>query len=150
MASTDFKVEGMDELIKNIKTLEALPKKHVTRAAKSGAKIALNAAKNNAPFLSGDLEKGIMLKAERTKVKAKKVYDVTMNPAMNDVFQTKGKDGDVVGYYPASQEYGFITRGGGYVPGLHFLRRSLTEHVASIEKTMVDVMLQEIEKIKAK
>lgn len=150
MSKSTFKIEGWKELENAISKLEKLPRKHVSRAAKAGAKIALADARANAPFLSGELERGIVLKAEKTRIPAKKVYDIKMDPAKNGIFQAKNKDGKITGYYPASQEYGFMTRNGGYVPGLHFMKKSLTDNKSQIEKTIVDTMLTEIEKIKAK
>ena len=142
-----FKIEGMEELEKTIRKLGKLPQKCVTKAAKKGAQIALKAAKQKAPFLTGALEEGIILKGEKTRRKGKKVYQVTMNPAMNDVFVKTTKDGKRY-YYPASQEYGFITRNGGYVPGFHFLRDSLVDNKEKIEKTVVEVLAREIDKLR--
>ena len=82
-----FKIEGMDNLIDTIKRLEKLPQKHVTAAAKSGAQIALKAAKAKAPGdPGGNLKKGIILKGEKKSKNGKKIYDVMMDPAMNDIF----------------------------------------------------------------
>lgn len=147
MAKVKFKIEGMEELEKTIRKLGKLPQKCVTKAAKKGAQIALKAAKQKAPFLTGALEEGIILKGEKTRRKGKKVYQVTMNPAMNDVFVKTTKDGKRY-YYPASQEYGFITKNGGYVPGYHFLRDSLVDNKERIEKTVVDVLAKEIDKLR--
>ena len=142
-----FKIEGVEELEKTIRKLGKLPQKCVTKAAKKGAQIALKAAKQKAPFLTGALEEGIILKGEKTKKKGKKVYQVTMNPVMNDVFVKTTKDGKRY-YYPASQEYGFITKNGGYVPGFHYLRDSLVDNKERIEKTVVDVLAKEIDKLR--
>ena len=142
-----FEIEGMKELEKTIRKLGKLPQKCVTKAAKKGAQIALKAAKQKAPFLTGALEEGIILKGEKTRRKGKKVYQVTMNPAMNDVFVKTTKDGKRY-YYPASQEYGFITKNGGYVPGYHFLRDSLVDNKEQIEKTVVEVLSKEIDKLR--
>ena len=142
-----FEVEGLKELEKTIRKLGKLPQKCVTKAAKKGAQIALKAAKQKAPFLTGALEEGIILKGEKTKKKGKKVYQVTMNPVMNDVFVKTTKDGKRY-YYPASQEYGFITKNGGYVPGFHYLRDSLVDNKERIEKTVVDVLAKEIDKLR--
>jgi hypothetical protein len=142
-----FEIEGMKELERTIRKLGKLPQKCVTPAAKKGAQIALKSAKQKAPFLTGALEEGIILKGERAKRKGKKVYQVTLNPAMNDVFVKTTKDGKRY-YYPASQEYGFMTKDGGYVPGLHFLRDSLIDNKAQIEKTTVEVLAKEIDKLR--
>jgi len=142
-----FEIEGMKELERTIRELGKLPQKCVTPAAKKGARIALKAAKAKAPFLTGALEEGIILKGEKTRRKGKKVYQVTMNPAMNDVFVKTTKDGKRY-YYPASQEYGFITKDGGYVPGFHFLRDSIDDNRRQIEKTVVDELAKQIDKLR--
>lgn len=142
-----FEIEGMKELEKTIKQLGKLPQRCVTKAAKKGATIALKAAKAKAPYLTGALEEGIILKGEKSKVKGKKVYQVTMNPAMNDIFVKYTKDGKRY-YYPASQEYGFLTKNGGYVPGVHFLRDSIVDNKAQIERTIVEVLAKEIDKLR--
>lgn len=142
-----FKIEGMKELERTIRKLGQLPQKCVTPAARKGATIALKAAKANAPFLTGALEEGIILKGEKARKKGKKVYQVTMNPAMNDVFVKTTKDGKRY-YYPASMEYGFITRDGGYSPGFHYLRDALVDNKERIEKTVVDVLAKEIDKLR--
>ena len=142
-----YEIEGMKELERTIRKLGQLPQKCVTPAARKGATIALKAAKANAPFLTGALEEGIILKGEKARKKGKKVYQVTMNPAMNDVFVKTTKDGKRY-YYPASQEYGFITKGGGYVPGLHFLRDSIDDNKLKIEKTVVDELAKRIDRLR--
>ena len=147
MAKVKYEIEGMKELERTIRKLGQLPQKCVTPAARKGATIALKAAKANAPFLTGALEEGIILKGEKARKKGKKVYQVTMNPAMNDVFVKTTKDGKRY-YYPASQEYGFITKDGGYVPGFHYLRDSLVDNKERIEKTVVDVLAKEIDKLR--
>ena len=147
MARVDFKIEGMKELERTIRELGKLPQKCVTPAAKKGARIALKAAKAKAPFLTGALEEGIILKGEKTRRKGKKVYQVTMNPAMNDIFVKTTKDGKRY-YYPASMEYGFITRDGGYSPGFHYLRDALVDNKTAIERTVVDELAKQIDKLR--
>lgn len=153
-------IEGMKELEKSIKQLGELPQKYVTKAAKAGATIAKKGAKTGGWIdRTGDLRKGIIIKGERNKVKGKKVYDIMMDPKMSDVFQKKTKSGmrrrsegtkvkyskgDY--YYPASQEFGFETKSGGYAPGFHFLREGLTENAGAIEKKTVNVLAKEVDK----
>ena len=73
-----YKLEGLDGVLKMLKSVETLPQKCVNKSARNGAKIAHTDAKSNAPFLTGALEEGITLKAEKTKTKGKKVYQVTI------------------------------------------------------------------------
>ncbi len=153
------KIEGMRELEQSIKRLGAVPQRFVTKAARSGANIALKAARKRAPEDTGALKKGIVLKGEKNRVKGKKVYDVMMDPTMNDVFQKqtvtglrrvrKGKEVEYGAggyYYPASQEFGFVARNGRYIPGFHFLKDSLTDNAGQIEKKVVDVLSKEVDK----
>ena len=147
MARVDFRIEGMKELERTIKELGKLPQKCVTPAAKKGNRIALLAARANAPWRYGDLSNGIIQKGERLRKRGKKVYQVTLDPAKNDIFVKTTKDGKRY-YYPASMEYGFITRDGGYVPGYHYLRDALVDNKAEIERVTVDELAKRIDKLR--
>ncbi|MFS1519683.1 HK97 gp10 family phage protein [Bacillus sp. SCS-151] len=140
-------IEGMRDLEKAIKKLGLLPQKCVTKSAKKGATIALKAARKGAPYDTGDLKKGIVLKGEKLKVKGKKVYQVTLDANMNDVFVKTSKDGKR-SYYPASQEYGFMTKNGGYIPGYRFMRHAIENNVNAMERSMISVLSKEIDKLK--
>jgi hypothetical protein len=138
-------IVGMKELERAFKELGKVPQTVATQSARAGGRIALKAAKTNAPEDSGDLKRGIILKRERTRVKGKAVYDVMMDPAMNDVFVKISKDGKR-SYYPASQEYGFLTVDGGYVPGYRFLRRSIDDNKTVIEKKVLETAGKAVDK----
>lgn len=143
-----FKVEGARELIRDFNKAALLQQTSVTKAAKAGARIALVSAKSNAPEETGALKQGLMLKAEKSRVakSGKKVYQVTFDPSMNDEFVKISKDGKR-SYYPASMEYGYRLRNGGYVPGFHYLRDALVDNKDLIEQTVIGVMWSEINKI---
>lgn len=127
----------MDDLLEARRTFDAmgqLPARIVTAAAGRGATVVKQAVKNSAeiPVLTGTMRKAVRrLRAERSKVKGKKVYPVGFDPAMNSVLQKPIRNPGEAGgqndkaYYPASMEYGFLTRskGGGisYFPGFHFM-----------------------------
>lgn len=142
-----YKLDGLDEVLKMLKDVENLPQKCVNKSARNGAKISLQDAKNNAPFFTGALEKGIILKAEKTTKKGKKVYQVTFDSDMNDVFQKKNKKGEIK-YYPASLEYGWIMENGAKHEGLHFMKNSIDNNNSKIEGTMVKVLTDEIDKLR--
>lgn len=143
-----LRIEGMKELEKTIKRLEKLPQKCVTKAVKKGSTIPLKSARTGGWIdQSGDLRKGIILKGEKSKTKGKKVYQVTMDSGMNDRFVKITKSGKRY-YYPASQEYGFRLRNGGYVPGFHFLRDGLEKNSSKVQKEIVNVLSKEIDKLK--
>lgn len=147
MTRVRFEIEGMKELDKKLKKLGQVPQKAVTPSAKKGMNIALKDARANAPFETGDLTKGIIIKPERSRKKGKKVYRVVIDSAMNDVFQKLGKDGKVSGYYPVSMEYGFIQKDGQFNPGHKYMRNALTENKTAIEKTIVSEMTKRVDKI---
>ncbi|GIW49203.1 MAG: hypothetical protein KatS3mg079_679 [Caloramator sp.] len=141
-----YKVEGVKELEKSLKKLGDVPQKFVTKAAKQGSTILLKKAKQGGWIdRSGNLRKGIILKGEKTKLKGKKVYQVTFDTAYNDVFVKVTKTGKRA-YYPASQEYGFRTRNGGYVPGFHFMKNAVVEKQTEVERKIIDVMSKAIDK----
>ena len=143
--SLNLKIEGMKELRKSMKKLGSVPQKHVTSSARKGMNIVLKDAKANAPYDTGDLKKGMILKGEKSRYKGKKVYRVVFDRAMNDVFQKKNKEGKVTGYYPVSQEYGYFAKNGRYIPGYRFIRDSLTDNVSKIESTIVSEMKKKID-----
>lgn len=140
-------IQGMNELQKTIKTLGKLPQKCVTTASKKGATIGLKAVKANAPVDEGELKKGIVLKGERSKAKGKKVYQVTLDKNKNDVFAKESKAGKR-SYYPASQEYGFQTVNGKYIPGYQYMKQSADGNDRTIKGTMIETLSKEIDKLK--
>lgn len=140
-----FEVKGMKELEKALKKLEKVPQRVATKSAKAGATIAYKAAKAGAPVDDGDLVQGIILKPERRVKAGKKMYDIMMDPNKNDIFVKTTASG-IRYYYPASQEYGFMTVDGGYVPGYHFLRRSIVDNAQAIESKIVEVAGKEVDK----
>lgn len=139
-------IEGMKELQKSVDKLGKVPQKYVTTAAKKGMNIAIKAARKNAPIDTGELKRGMKLVGEKASVKGKKVYQVVFDKDKNDIFQKKNKEGKVIGYYPASQEYGFFAKNGRYIPGYHFLEKSLTSNSGAIENKIVDEMGKNIDK----
>jgi hypothetical protein len=141
-----FKIEGMKELEKAIKKLGQVPQKAVTPAARKGMNIAIKDARINAPVETGELKSGMKLIGEKSKSKGKKVYRIVFDRTKNNVFQKKNKEGKVTGYYPVSQEYGFFTRNGRYIPGFHFAEKGLTQNSRKIEKNIVDEMGKQIDK----
>lgn len=138
-------IEGMKKLEKAIKKLGKLPQTCVTKAARKGARISLIAARRNAPVDTGELKKGIVLKGEKSRVKGKKVYQATFDAAKNDIFAKISKSGKRA-YYPASQEYGF-TINGKYTPGYNYMKNSIESNSNKIEKEIVNVLSEEIDKL---
>jgi len=152
MAKIKFAVEGMDQLKKSIKKLGNVPQKHVTSSAKKGMNVVLKDAKANAPYDTGALKKGMILKGERAKYKGKKVYQIIFDPAMNDLFQkpiknpgSRGGHGNSTGYYPYSQEYGFFAGNGNYIPGYRFIHDSLEHNARRMSEIIVATMKKKID-----
>ena len=145
MAKVNFKVEGMKELQKSLERLGKVPQKHVTSSSRKAMNIVLKESRAAAPVDTGALKKGMKLKGERSRAKAKKVYRVIFDPAMNDVFQKKNKEGKITGYYPVSQEYGFFAKNGRYIPGYRFISDSLIENTSKIQQTIVSEMKKRID-----
>jgi len=145
MAKVTFKIEGMKELQRNLKKLGEVPQKHVTASSRKGMSIVLKQARANAPYDTGALKRGIKLVGEKAKVKGKKVYRIVFDRAMNEIFQKKNKEGKVVAYYPVSQEYGYFTRNGRYIPGFRFIRGAFEENAQKMANTIVDTMKKKID-----
>ena len=145
MAKATFKIEGMNKLLRDIKKLGTVPQKHVTASARKGMNTVLKDARADAPYDTGDLEKGMKLYGERSKFKGKKAYQVIFDRKYNDVFQKRNKEGKVTGYYPISQEYGFFAVNGRYIPGFRFIHNSLANNAEKAGQIMVDTMRIKIE-----
>ena len=145
MAKVNFKIEGMKELERSLKRLGKVPQKHVTSSSRKAMNIVLKESRAAAPVDTGALKKGMKLKGERSRDKAKKVYQVIFDDKYNHIFQKKNKEGKITGYYPVSQEYGFFAKNGRYIPGYRFISDSLTDNVSKIEKTIVKEMKKRID-----
>jgi len=144
MARSD--IIGLRELERSFRQLGRIPQTVATQAARAGGSVARKAAKKNAPVDTGELKHGIIMKKERKTKPGKAVYDIMMDPAMNDVFVKESKEGKRA-YYPASQEYGFLTANGGYVPGYRYLRRAIDENKSEIETKTLEKAGKAVEKI---
>lgn len=130
--SVDLK--DLKEAKKTFDAMGTLPAKIVTAAARRGATVAKRAVQGSGemPVDTGTMRKALRTKREKSRRKGKKVYEVVFDPALNAYLQRPIKNPGEAGgqsakaYYPASMEYGFLTRskGGGisYSPGFHFMR----------------------------
>lgn len=151
-----FYMEGLGDFVGVLGSMEQVPQKCVTKAAGKGATVVRKAVRGTVPVDTGALKKGIIRKGERSRTKGKKVYDLMFDPSMNDVFQKPIKNPGEAGgkspkgYYPASMEYGFLTRskGGGYsyVPGYHFMRDAAEASSSPAKKVMIQTLNDEIDK----
>ncbi len=140
----------MKELQKSLERLGKVPQKHVTSSSRKAMNIVLKDAKATAPVDTGALKKGMKLKGERSRDKAKKVYQVIFDDKYNHIFQKKNKEGKITGYYPVSQEYGFFAKNGRYIPGYRFIHDSLADNTRKVEKKIVSEMKKRIDEEIAK
>lgn len=150
-----FYMKGFD-VIGVLHKTEKIPQKCVAKAAGKGANVVRKAVRSGSPVLTGDMKRGIVRTGERNRTKGKKVYQVTFSSSMNDTFQRTIKNPGEAGgkrdhaYYPASMEYGFLTRskGGGlsYVPGYHFMQRAAEASNIPAKTAMVAALNEAIDK----
>lgn len=157
----EFDFREMSRLTAALDRVEKIPQKIVTKAASKGAKIAGDAVKAAAPVgKTGQLRKGFKRYAEKG-YQGKKVYQYAIDENKNDIFQKEIPAPETKhpgrrrtnwdhAYYPASIEYGFLTRstGGGmsYVPGKHFARDAAEAVRPQVQSTIIRYMTQELEK----
>lgn len=153
MARGRVKVEGLKELMRDIRQLEEMPQKQITKGVRTGTKVILKEAKAIAKTRrdSGKMWKKLTLKAEKTKRKGKKVIQVTYPKTERFQEAVKiTKDGKRY-YYPASQNFGFKTRrvknGKDRVEGLKFFQRSMQNKGPEAAKVIVQEIGKEIEKM---
>ena len=158
MANTKltFYLQDLPKFHAALKRVEKVPQRAVTKAAGKGATVVRKAVRGEVPVDTGALKRGIIRKPERSRIRGKKVYDVMFDPGMNDVFQKPIKDPGAAGgksekgYYPASMEYGFLTRslGGGlrYVPGYHFMRNAAESSEFPAKQATIKAFTAELEK----
>lgn len=147
MAKNSFKIEGMKELQKSIKKIGEVPQKVVTPAARKGMNVVLKDARKGGWIdQTGEMRRGMKLVGERSKHKGKKVYQIVFDRTKNNIFQKKNKEGKVTGYYPASMEYGYYARNGRYIPGFHFMRKSMGNNNGKASQIIVEEISKQIDK----
>lgn len=116
----DVKIEGLPELARRVQYLKATPydrvvKKNTTEMFNRAAKIG--SAGGGTPWLSGELMRSRFVRYE---------------------------DGDgIFGYnkdYGPHVNYGHRTRGGGYVPGQHFIDKNLEIQRPIFKQDLLDLL----------
>lgn len=140
-----IRVDGL-EAVEKIQLEQSTFSKIVETAAGTLAMLV----KGNAPVYTGKPKKGVVSGALRGAIipspwrenapsPYKEVRQVMFDRAKNDLLVKYNKHGDRF-YYPASQEYGFRARRGGYfgteefhVPGKFFMSNSLVTYVPYFE-----------------
>lgn len=164
--ANSFKVtvdtKDLKEAIRTFQTMEKQPVRLVTQAARRGATLVKNAAKNGSavPVRTGLLRHAIKVsRVEKSKKRGKKVYDIWFDPAFNKPFQrTKRpiKRPGLLGgksdhpYYPASMEYGYLAHDGHggieFRPGRHFLAKAGEENRGTANAEMARKFISAVEK----
>lgn len=148
MSAVEIDIRDIRDLELAAKAIGGVTKKQLTPAVRKAMKPVLQAARDAAPIDTGALKKGIILKGEKNKPPLKKVFQVTMDKKKNDIF-VKGLDESGEGkraYYPASQEYGFLKKSGGKVPGKHFLKKAAEMQEDKLPADITENLMGEIQK----
>ncbi|MCL2171497.1 MAG: hypothetical protein FWB71_05030 [Defluviitaleaceae bacterium] len=141
-----IEIVGMKELERSFRRIGDVPQKYVTGAAKKAMNTTLKLARKEAPEQSGDLRRGIIKIGERSRRKGRKVFRLVFDKKKDEIFQTKNAAGEIVGYYPVSQEYGFFARDGTYIPGFKFGLDAIQATSGQIEKIVVADLGRRIDK----
>lgn len=153
-----FEMDDVARFLAALEKTEKLPQKIVTRSVNKGTTVVRRAVLSGVPVATGALKKGLIRRSEHPgkKTSGKKVNDLMFDPGMNDVFQKPIKNPGEAGgkspkgYYPASMEYGFLTRskGGGYdyVPGYHFMRSGAEASREQFNRTVIKDAADKLEK----
>ena len=137
-------MDDLQRLEHDLKRLEKFPTRYLSSAVKKGGKIVLDEAKRLAPKKSGTMINAMVVRLERSAKPGKKVVQITFGREYNDVLAKESKDGKR-SYYPASQEYGWITRSGRRIEGKHFMRDAADTQENAFKKKVIDDMMAKIE-----
>lgn len=118
-----FDVKDLRRFEKTLERMGGVPQKAATKAASKGLTEVRREVRKLVPVgRTKNLKRGLYRKGEKHRQSGKKVYQLTFDPSMNDVFQKPIKYTGLYGgqhlthaYYPNSVEFGFLTRkkGGG-------------------------------------
>jgi hypothetical protein len=154
-STVKIRVEGLQELQAQFDRIGKMPKKHLTRAAKLGAKDPLRQAKANVKVgkytkTRGSMRKSLQMKMETPNKRNKTVYRIRFNPKFTDVFLKKGGSGVYGGrdpaYYPHSVEYGRKGKKG-RVSGKYWIAKAIRQHQQSSMQKIVDSLRKSIDEL---
>lgn len=142
---SNIDVVGIEDVIDLLKEVDNIATRSVTKAARAGAKIALEYAKRHCPVSKtgkpfgkyphppGNLKKSLRLKLEKKRTKGKRVYQVGPNEK---------------GWYAHFVDYGFTDRAGKYHEGNQFLRDSVDKNREQINRKTLEVLGDELKKVR--
>lgn len=157
--SFDFK--DLVRLQTAIARMGDIPQRTVTRAASKGMDATERMVRGFMPAgKTEQLSMGLIRVKEKSRKKGKRVYEIAMDPSKNDIFQKsipanpshpgKRRTHWKHAYYPASIEYGFLTRstGGGirYVRGQHNMRDGAEASRSDFNAEVIRVIDKALEK----
>jgi hypothetical protein len=147
MSNTNVQIEGMKELLKFLGDLgDKAPRQALAKGVRKGANKILNDAKSYSTYKTGLMKSNLYLKTEKGNTrKLKVVIDVTWRPNVDEF--VKLSSNGVRYYYPASQEYGFKTKNGGYKEGKYFLKKSRDTNDTQFFDTIEQALNDEIDRL---
>ena len=154
-AKLTFYLQDIPRFYAALSRVEKVPQRAVTKAAGKGATVVRKAVRGAMPVDTGAMKRGIVRKGERRHAKGKYVYDLMFDPKKNDVFHKAIKNPGEAGgqnkkaYYPASMEYGFLTRdkaGNLKYEGRHFMRDAPQTVAHPTKQTIIKTFTAELEK----
>jgi len=153
----EFDIKDIERMYKTLEKAGASPMKAVNKGTSKAATVVRRAVKAGAP--GERIRKNISTRTEKTKVKGKKVREITFKGGddANEELQLKinnpGRFGgkSKKGYLPASQEYGWLTGNGAggvkFIPGKHFMREAADSTANQARQVMIETITKELEEI---
>lgn len=155
----DFVINWDDEIKfeRALSRISTMPQKISKKAGGQAANAVRRSIRSEIPVgKTGQLRRGIIRVGERSRYKGKKIYDLMFDPDKNGIFQKDIKHPGEAGgkrghaYYPASMEYGFLTRSKGkglkYVEGRHFMRDATDEAAPAARQAAINTATRELNK----
>jgi hypothetical protein len=165
-----IQIEGLDDLIADIRQLENFPTTEIERSALKGANIMKEAMNRTAPVgKTGKLRGSFVAlkgKPRRRNREAVGFYDIRVNPHMKDIFGGKidnpGKFGGtrIKYYYPSAVEFGHKSgdrltkrgnkrkgKAGNFVPGKHYMRKTASAEAQAVMQTITNDLAQKVDRI---
>lgn len=137
-----FTLEGVEELIKKLRTLRGAQMRKVYRQAmRAAARPVLATAKQIVPIRSSRLQRSLQIRALK---RSKKLIGVQITPGTRAQL---GIPGSAKGFYPTHIELGFKRRGGiRKFPGNRFLRDAVLLEKSSAIRIINDRIKEGIAK----
>ena len=139
--STGFDLEGIEKLCKSLDAIGKSPQKAANKASSKAASIVKRSIRARAPKKTGTLKRAIVIRAEKSKLKGKKVRQITFSKSSSADLQKPIKRPGLYGgkhrswgYVPASLEYGFLTRAKGGGIEYHSYGREFTNYGADLSE----------------